>query len=642
MSENINLSGLLPNLSAISDLNFPETAEQLSAYFVVVLVFLFSIFLLISFYAFLKSKFRIGWLKKLLNNQTSDNVIEYRETLFNKADSTTSHGGHLWKEFDESLIEVNENGHPILKNTLDAHHFFNSSTLAGGITESRMIAAVPGFLTACGVIGTFVGLQLGLSELNIGNDVAVTEMKTGLAHVISGAKIAFMTSVWGVFLSVVFNFLEKWMEQSVRKNIHQLQTIIDKLFPRLSAEEQLQRIADDGRESRESLQGLAERIGEKMQESLLEATKGIQIGLETSLEKIMAPAINKLVDETSDGNQKALENLVENFLSRFGELGSNQREAMDVASQNVSNALGRLNDSMDGFLSNLQQTQGDSAEREKQLIITMSEQVNQLVDHSNEQHKVLTDFVSQQLEGMSENFQSRDKAALERDQQRQDQFKEQSDAITNSTSALLQRIDDGLEAQFEASQKLIEQGNALQMGVENSVKASAQASASLQASSTELNTASQEMKVFGSHIRDAGNNLSGAVKTAVESTSDLARQNQAASELMEKQREQMVQNHEKFVEAIEKMQSLILSADTSFETMRSHQHTFLNELKGHVGELSDQMANLLTDYAKRANAQTENHLNVWANSTTSYAETMNAAAKTLATVVDDIEVKLGR
>ncbi|OWO66372.1 hypothetical protein B2J68_19900, partial [Vibrio cholerae] len=51
--------------------------------------------------------------------------------------------------------------------------------------------------------------------------------------------------------------------------------------------------------SRESLQGLAEKIGEKMQESLIQATQGIQQGLESSLEKIMAPAINKLVDETS-------------------------------------------------------------------------------------------------------------------------------------------------------------------------------------------------------------------------------------------------------------------------------------------------------------------------------------------------------
>jgi hypothetical protein len=53
------------------------------------------------------------------------------------------------------------------------------------------------------------------------------------------------------------------------------------------------------------------------------------------------------------------------------------------------------------------------------------------------------------------------------------------------------------------------------------------------------------------------------------------------------------------------------------------------------------MTDLLSDYATRANSQTANHLQVWAESTTSYATTMNTAAKTLASVVDDIQDKVG-
>jgi hypothetical protein len=173
-------------------------------------------------------------------------------------------GGYLWQEFNETLIEVENNDSVNLYSTLDAKYFFNNSTLAAEITESRMLAAVPGFLTAFGVIGTFVGLQLGLSELNIGNDVAVSEMKTGLAHVISGAKTAFMTSVWGVVLSVLFNFFEKFLEIIARSKISRLQVKIDQLTPRISAEFQLQQIVNDGQQSRESLQGLAEKIGDKM------------------------------------------------------------------------------------------------------------------------------------------------------------------------------------------------------------------------------------------------------------------------------------------------------------------------------------------------------------------------------------------
>ena len=91
---------------------------------------------------------------------------------------------------------------------------------------------------------------------------------------------------------------------------------------------------------------MAERIGQKMQESMIEATSGIQRGLEDALEKIMAPAIEKLVSETTDGNQKALEKLVEEFLVKFGEQGAKQREAMDDASQGVQNSMASMSKTM--------------------------------------------------------------------------------------------------------------------------------------------------------------------------------------------------------------------------------------------------------------------------------------------------------
>ena len=325
-----------------------------------------------------------------------------RQALRDKASKVKHDAGHLWKEFDETFIEAKVGEDVHLHNIYDASHFFNSSTLAGGITESRMLAAVPGFLTALGVIGTFVGLQLGLSELNIGNDAAVQEMKAGLAHVISGAKIAFMTSVWGVTLSVLFNFIEKWLESFVRSRIHRLQVRIDELFPRFSAEFQLQKIAEDGAESRESLQGMAERIGEKMQESLIEATSGIQQGLEASLEKIMAPAIEKLVNETTDGSQKALEQLVEGFLYKFGEQGETQRKAMDEASKGVGEALSSMNQTLEGFIWNLDQNQNAAAEREQKLIKHISHQVDELVENNSKHGKLLAEVTKQQIEKITE------------------------------------------------------------------------------------------------------------------------------------------------------------------------------------------------------------------------------------------------
>ncbi|MEN8237469.1 MAG: anti-phage ZorAB system protein ZorA, partial [Pseudomonadota bacterium] len=395
----IDLTGLLPQLDSITFI--PQTSDELSTIFVIILVLIFVGFILVSLYALFTSLVRISWVFKLLKGETSSSIGLNRQQLIEKATQIKHHRGHLWLDFDETLIEVERHDGIKLYNTVDANHFFNTSTLAAGITESRMLAAVPGFLTAFGVIGTFVGLQLGLSELNIGNDIAVSEMKTGVAHVISGAKIAFMTSVWGVTLSVLFNFLEKGFERIARSRIHRLQNKIDRLFPRLTAEFQLQRIANDGQQSRENLQGLAEKIGEKMQESLLEATSGIQAGLEASLKSIMAPAINKLVNETTDGNQKALENLINTFLNKIGKFGESQGEALEDAAQQINDALGSFNSIMMDYAAKMEASQNNSANREQQLIKTISQEVSLLVDHSTEQKQVLTEFVEKQLGGLT-------------------------------------------------------------------------------------------------------------------------------------------------------------------------------------------------------------------------------------------------
>lgn len=672
MNEKLNIDGLIPDFGSLihfkdgstissfppknveqfnelfvairdATINKIETPEQISALFVGILGVVFIFFLLISIVHLIKSRRQTGWVLKLLKYQKNSSMISKRQELIEKSKRKKRHkGAHLWLEFDESLIEVDDNeGNPRLYNTIDAHHFFNNSTLASGITESRMLAAVPGFLTAIGVIGTFVGLQLGLSELNIGNDVAISEMKNGLAHVISGAKIAFMTSVWGVTLSVLFNIIEKFLESLARKKIQKLQIIIDKTFPRLSAESQLQQIADDGHQSRESLQGLAEKIGEKMQESLLEVSGGIQKALEESLQKVMAPAIDKLVDETSDGNQKALESLVENFLSKFGELGEKQRHAMDTASESVSFALNSVNTSMSKFLDEMEVTQENSAIREKELINTISEQVSQIVTHNTEQKKVLTEFVDKQLNGLSEKFIEQNRNSSERDKQRQETFIEQVSMIKESTATLLKRIDDSFETQLSSSKAILKQGEQLQTRVTESINAIVEVSSSLIASSKELKVGAQEINSFGTQIKEAGNNLSSSVTEAVKSTSELAQQNKQSSKIIVEQYEQMNNDKEHIRGTITKLQKLIDSADSSFENMKDHQNAFLNNLKENVDELAKSMTQLLTDYSEQANAQTKTHLGEWAKHTTNYSSQMNNAVKALSSVVDEMQDKRG-
>jgi len=546
-----------------------------------------------------------------------------------KANKIKGDEGHLWKEFDDTLVEVKEGDGACLYSIYDASHFFNSSTLARGITESRMLAAVPGFLTALGVIGTFVGLQLGLSELNIGSDVAVEEMKSGLAHVIGGAKIAFMTSVWGVALSVVFNVIEKGLESRVRSDIHKLQMRIDALFPCFSAEVQLKKIAEDGSESREALQGLAERIGEKMQESLIDATTGITKGLEESLEKIMAPAINTLVEKTSDGSQKALEQLVERFLEKFGEQGEAQRGAMDDASKGVEAALSAMNQTLEGFIDKLNQNQNTAVEREQELMENISQRTNELVEQ-NSKHGELLIRVTKHLLAKGNKAQDEARQAQEL---RETALGERFEDVVGGMAA-------SIDKQSSVLSSLMAQGKALQQRVEQSQTDLESLTNGVKAGAVELRTAADQLKQYGETVSASSQQLGTVIQGAAKSTAELASVNQKSST-------EVVRMQQRFSEDITALEGvgktlneMIQTADSTFTHLEQHQRSYLAELQKNIEALAEQGAKLLRDYAEQANAQTQDHLGVWAQHTTTYAEQMSGVARALSSVVEDIEDKL--
>ena len=365
MNDNVfSLSNLIPEFSELLNGHI-SSPHGLSA-LIVTFLFLFSGgFLAFAVWKYFHANRAIKFYKKLLNGVSAEELAKKQRDITKRALENNSYG-KLWREFDETLVLSGDGNR--LFNTIDAEHFFNTSTLAKGLTENRLLAAVPGFLTAIGVIGTFAGLQMGLASLELTQDSGVEILQQGIGNIISGASIAFLTSVWGVITSVLFNFIEKLLERSVRKNIMDLQNHIDYLYPRINPEQSLVTITELNRSSNETLQGLAEKIGDRLQEALVESTDSIKSGLVESLNQIMAPAVQSLVENAQNGSQEAFDGLLTKFLDGVGEAGASQKEMMQNASNDVRHALSDLGQQMTSFLSKMdeQSKETDSAARERQ------------------------------------------------------------------------------------------------------------------------------------------------------------------------------------------------------------------------------------------------------------------------------------
>ena len=91
------------------------------------------------------------------------------------------------------------------KNICDIEDYINED-LIDRIGRNFYNSNIPGTLTGLGILGTFLGLSMGLATFN-GRDVLA--ISDSMGPLLEGMKVAFHTSIYGIFLSIVFSFIYK-------------------------------------------------------------------------------------------------------------------------------------------------------------------------------------------------------------------------------------------------------------------------------------------------------------------------------------------------------------------------------------------------------------------------------------------------
>lgn len=105
------------------------------------------------------------------------------------------------------------------KTTEDANDYFNENSLILNNSNFRHFLTLPSIFVGIGILGTFVGLVLGISSFDLSNS---TTIKDSIAVLLGGMATAFYTSIAGMFTSIVFNLFEKTIFHSAYKEIKQL------------------------------------------------------------------------------------------------------------------------------------------------------------------------------------------------------------------------------------------------------------------------------------------------------------------------------------------------------------------------------------------------------------------------------------
>lgn len=308
---------------------------------------------------------RVGEVETLLKALNADNLWAKRGEVFAAAAGCSEVVRDSWREFDETLVSDNRR----VYNTVSAEEFFTEYRFAPKLIGNRFLHSAPTALTTLGLLGTFLGLTVGLRSLDLGS--TTDELKTGIQTLVDGAALGFTASFWGVSMSLVTNVAERVFEREVIARVRKLQATIDRLFPMRSPEQSLSDIAAHTSESQKALQVLHEKIGSALQESVSHVSDNTARAVTDAIQGSLAPIMEELAARAANTSADVFNAVSDQLTQSFRDIGADLATQLRDSSESMRSTLDYMGDQLarqaDQHLTQMQDL-GQATERQMRLL----------------------------------------------------------------------------------------------------------------------------------------------------------------------------------------------------------------------------------------------------------------------------------
>lgn len=201
------------------------------------------------------------------------------------------------------------------------------------IINKKMLELIPDILTSLGILGTFIGLVYGLKNFEPSNYEAMTNSVSSL---VSGIKVAFLTSIYGLSLSLVFGY---GIKASYASLMDSLQFFMDRFHGMVipSAEAETRNILVNYQEEQtRAIQKMTDQFSEH---------------LANSFEKVITPSFRKmnqsmdvLTETMAKGQEEMMNGLLTDFLAKMRESFKLQFDDFNAALEQMTEAQKSMTD----------------------------------------------------------------------------------------------------------------------------------------------------------------------------------------------------------------------------------------------------------------------------------------------------------
>lgn len=277
---------------------------------------------------------------------------------------------HAWREFEEVLLPNPSATPPVVRNFRGPNEYFHRSSVLGGRVNLRFYNSFPNLLTGLGILGTFVGLVAGiyLAGRGLGSENA-GEVSDSLQQLLSGASLAFMTSIAGLVSSIAFNIAEKRQLHALDKLTGVWVATLDECLERVTVESLATRQLEESRQQTLTFQQFSSELAYQIADEL---GKKVSTDLTPTLEKLVS-AVEGMRDQRKDDTTEMLQRVLGEFQQSLSGSAGKELEALGTTLDKLNDKLSTqiegissqhltMQAESERALEKLQQTLGDSTQ----------------------------------------------------------------------------------------------------------------------------------------------------------------------------------------------------------------------------------------------------------------------------------------
>lgn len=565
--------------------------NTLTAWWVVVIVciFLFYIFRLLNVTRRLRKKL------ELLSKNFSEDSIK-KDELFTQ----------VWKDYQESFIEFNGGK----KTDEFSYEYFNEKHLLSANTNLKLINSIPATLVGFGILGTFIGLTYGISSFQTSS---TEQIKGSIETLLSGMGTAFVSSIYGMLLSLIFTFFEKVQVNSLQNAIHELCYYLDRKFKISKEDERDIQLIRQERLLNEYYV-FKDENGHSIKPAnvfrdIFNETKKQSVALQsfsTDLANLIEAGFEKILNDPDKGVMFELQSLKSEIVN----LGT---KLQDPASEMTQNVVKELETSMAKMIEEFKVSMSGSTKTELENLTTLLGQAGSSLTDFPSKLELMTENLNQNFKGLQEVVQQISQQTLLQSEQSTEQMRKQVEEMSEILRDKVGDLQIGQEVlmtkqteNLQVSESLL---NSFNSSIERLNNLSNQVNETITSFSKvqgELNSASGQLKNITDNVLSSSNSFKEAQVKFAQHSNEFLKNNASTIDEIQKslrQAKDLSSDYSSKFNIIEKgLQSIFQQINTGLEDYRD---TVGESIEAFLGKYTEALTNTAKSLSGAASKQEE-------------------------------------